>query len=64
MAAESNVIFNLIDHGQYFDAAVSSLCIHFGIPMIFGGNYARGLSVVYLHSEGPCFACTSDALKK
>lgn len=32
MAKESTIVFNLIDHGDYWDLAVTSLCLKLKIP--------------------------------
>mmetsp|Transcript_47798 Transcript_47798/g.35044 ORF Transcript_47798/g.35044 Transcript_47798/m.35044 type:complete len:116 (+) Transcript_47798:140-487(+) len=39
LSKEANVIFNMIDVGDYFDAGVQSLCIWRQIPLIQGGTF-------------------------
>ena len=36
---ESDVVFNCIDVGDYFDAAVQSLCLKLKKLVISGGNF-------------------------
>jgi adenylyltransferase/sulfurtransferase len=38
-AKESTVVFNMIDVGDYFDAAVQSLCMIRKLPLILGGTF-------------------------
>lgn len=37
---EATVVFNMIDVGDYFDAAVQSLCMLREIPLILGGTFS------------------------
>lgn len=36
---DCTVMFNMIDVGDYFDAAVQSLALVRGIPMVLGGTF-------------------------
>ena len=36
---DGTVLFNMIDVGDYFDAAVQSLALVRGIPMVLGGTF-------------------------
>ncbi len=36
---DCTVLFNMIDVGDYFDAAVQSLALVRGIPMVLGGTF-------------------------
>ena len=40
LAREATVIFNMIDVGDYFDAAVQALCQARKIPLIMGGTFS------------------------
>ncbi|EAS03074.1 ThiF family protein (macronuclear) [Tetrahymena thermophila SB210] len=65
LAKQSNLVFNLIDYGDYFDLAVCSLCIKLSLPMFQGGTFCNSLSVDYFTSDGrPCLLCLTDGLKK
>lgn len=37
IAKKCDFVFNLIDHGDYWDLAVCSLCLSLKIPHISGG---------------------------
>lgn len=37
---EVTVVFNMIDVGDYFDAAIQSLCMLRSIPLIQGGTFS------------------------
>ena len=39
LSEEATVVFNMIDVGDYFDAAVQSLCMLRKIPLILGGTF-------------------------
>ncbi len=39
MAKEATVVFNMIDYGDYFDAAVQSLCLKLNLPLFLGGTF-------------------------
>ncbi len=41
MARESTVVFNAIDHGEYFDYAVTSLCKALRLPYATASSYAH-----------------------
>jgi molybdopterin/thiamine biosynthesis adenylyltransferase len=63
MAKRSNVVFNMIDVSDYFDAAVQSLCMKLNIPLIQGGTFAQSLNVDYYPppSKDTSWACLSCA---
>jgi molybdopterin/thiamine biosynthesis adenylyltransferase len=65
LSKEATVIFNMIDVGEYFDAAVQSLCLKRNIPLIMGGTFAQSFTVdCFLPKAGSCFVCSDDNLKK
>lgn len=69
MAKECSLIFNTIDHGDYFDFAVSSLARSLNIPMVDGGTdpvYGSLLSVTLskAHQNEPCWGCFNDLSDK
>jgi molybdopterin/thiamine biosynthesis adenylyltransferase len=45
LAKEATVIFNMIDVGDYFDAAVQALCFMRQIPLIMGGTFSQQFTV-------------------
>ena len=47
MAKDVDIIFNMIDVGDYFDAAVQSLALSLNIPYCQGGYYLH-FSIFYL----------------
>lgn len=62
LAKDATAVFNCIDYGDYWDAAVQSLCLHYRIPMIIAGTFAQSLMAeIYLGS--PCYNCMTDGLK-
>ena len=64
-AIEAQVVFNCIDHGDKFDAAVASLCMKVKIPLIMGGTFATMFTIDYLNPEGiPCFLCSNDETRR
>ncbi|CAD8060357.1 unnamed protein product [Paramecium primaurelia] len=63
MASQSTAIFNCIDYGDYWDAAVQSLCLYYNIPMIIAGSFAQSfMAEIYLGT--PCYGCMTDGLKE
>ena len=44
-AKECNAIFNMIDVGHLWDAAVQSLCLSLNIPHISGGTFQNSMTV-------------------
>ncbi|CAD8064450.1 unnamed protein product [Paramecium sonneborni] len=63
LASQSTVIFNCIDYGDYWDAAVQSLCLYYNIPMIIAGSFAQSfMAEIYLGT--PCYVCMTDGLKE
>ena len=62
MAKEAHVVFNCIDHGEYFDIAVAAMCLNYKIPLIMGGTVQTSLTVDYFTGQGkPCYLCSDDA---
>jgi len=60
LAKQATAIFNLIDHGDYWDAAIQSLCLKLNLPHIVGGNFACCASFDFYRAQGkPCFVCTA-----
>ena len=58
LAQHSDVIFNCIDHGSYFDFAVMSLCVSLEIPYITGSSYSHNALVEFFPGKGgPCWGC-------
>jgi len=47
IARDCNVIFNMIDVGDYFDIAVQSLAIKLNLPIIIGGTFQAMLTIDY-----------------
>ena len=65
LAEGANVIFNMIDVGEYFDAAVQALCMKRKIPLIMGGTFSQTYTVdCFLPGASSCFVCSDDNLKK
>lgn len=60
LAGQSTVIFNMIDVGDYFDAAVGSLCMKLQIPMIQGGTFCQQLTVDIFRPGEACICCATD----
>mmetsp|Transcript_17904 Transcript_17904/g.23585 ORF Transcript_17904/g.23585 Transcript_17904/m.23585 type:complete len:276 (+) Transcript_17904:116-943(+) len=63
IAQQSTVIFNMIDVGDYFDAAVGSLCLKLQIPMIQGGTFCQQFTVDFFKPDGSCICCSADSFK-
>ena len=60
-ARQSNIIFNMIDYGDWFDAAIQSLCFALNKPFIQGGTFALSLTVDFFSPLGkPCYLCLTD----
>jgi molybdopterin/thiamine biosynthesis adenylyltransferase len=60
-AQQSDFIFNMIDYGDWFDAAMQSLCFKLGKPFVMGGTFALSMIVDYLAPKGkPCYWCLTD----
>lgn len=58
LARESDVIFNMIDYGDWFDLACQSLALKLKIPMIQGGTFAVSMCVDYYSPMAkPCALC-------
>lgn len=45
---DCTVMFNMIDVGDYFDAAVQSLALVRGIPMVLGGTFQVSLYLDFI----------------
>lgn len=61
LSATATVIFNMVDVGDIFDAAVQSLALSRGIPLCQGGNFQFMYTVDYCGATGkPCWLCMSD----
>lgn len=41
----STFVYNCIDWGDKFDAAVSSACLQLSIPLVMGGTFAVSMTV-------------------
>ncbi|TNV79743.1 hypothetical protein FGO68_gene16044 [Halteria grandinella] len=63
LSAQVTVIFNMIDVGDYFDAAVQSLCMARNIPLIQGGTFCQQITIDLFRQEHACFLCCSDTIK-
>ena len=68
-AKSSTVVFNMVDVGDYFDAAVGSLCMKLGLPLIQGGTFAQTYSVDYFpvpakDTSWACLGCSNHMLEK
>jgi hypothetical protein len=58
----------MIDVGDYFDAAVQSMCMKLGLPLIQGGTFCQQLSVDYfpcpkIDNNWACLLCGNDMMK-
>jgi len=56
---ESTVVFNMIDVGEYFDAAIQSACMKNKTLLIQGGTFCQTFSVDIYKPGQPCVACQS-----
>ena len=59
------VIFNGIDVGEYFDYAVTSLCVSVGVAYVAASSYGHSAVVdcypsPFLPRDGPCWACNNS----
>jgi hypothetical protein len=48
---DCTVMFNMIDVGDYFDAAVQSLALVRGIPMVLGGTFQVSLYLDFIAQQ-------------
>lgn len=66
LAKQATAVFNLIDYGDHFDAAVQSLCLKLQLPLFLGGTMNQSLSIdIFPTKPGTqCFGCISDNLKE
>ena len=58
------VVFNAIDYGEYFDYAVSSLCVFLFLPYVSASSYGHSVVVDCFPvppspQKGPCWACNN-----
>lgn len=61
VAKECTVVFNMIDVGEYWDAAVQALCMRNNIPMVNGGTFQITLTIDYFKGPGhTCLMCLND----
>jgi hypothetical protein len=58
LTKEATVIFNMIDVGQNFDAAISALCLKNDKLLIMGGTFCQQICVDYFRPEDPCLMCS------
>lgn len=58
-ARESSVVFNAIDHGMFFDYAVTALCCALRVPYVTGASYGHtAIAEAFSGQPGdPCWAC-------
>ena len=58
-AQRSTFVYNCIDWGDTFDMAVSSLCLHFKLPLVMGGTFSTSMTVDFFPDCGrPCYLCS------
>jgi hypothetical protein len=65
LTKRSNVVFNGIDVGEYFDYAVTSLCVTLGVSYVAASSYGHTAVVdcypsPLLPRDGPCWACNNS----
>lgn len=58
LSEQANVVFNMIDVGEYFDAAVQSLCMSKQLLLIQGGNFCQQFNVDIFRVGRPCLGCS------
>ena len=59
----SNVVFQCIDYGDYFDAAISSYCLKKQIPIIIGGTeptYGHMMKIFFQNPQKACYLCCHE----
>lgn len=57
-------MYNCIDWGDKFDAAVSAACLELKIPLVMGGTFTSTLTVDFYPETGsPCFVCLDDTTR-
>lgn len=64
LARDSTVVFNCIDYGEYFDSAVTSLCIALSLPYVSASCYGHtSIAECYPPPDnprnGPCWVCNN-----
>lgn len=68
MHTYSQVVFNCIDYGEYFDYAVTSLCVSLSLPYVSASSYghsavAECYPAVEYPQKGPCWGCNNAPAK-
>lgn len=61
LSQEATVIFNMIDHGDYFDIAAQSLALARKIPLIQGGTFSQCLTIDFFVNK-PCLLCGNEGM--
>ena len=61
VSKEATVCFNMIDVGEYFDAAVASLCLKRGITLVQGGTFCQQINVDFFRPTDPCISCSAQS---
>lgn len=62
---ECNILFNMIDVGEYLDVALQSLALKAGASLCLGGTFRSTITVDFFTAKGkPCWNCISDIEKK
>ncbi len=65
LVKDSDIIFNMIDVGDYFDLAIQSLCLKLEKTLIQAGTFSGSLSLDIFRKKGkPCYLCLTDGLDK
>ena len=60
LSKEATVVFNMIDVGDYFDAAVQALCFVRQIPLVQGGTFCQSMTVDIFRPAHACLVCADD----
>ncbi|CDW91226.1 family protein [Stylonychia lemnae] len=61
LSKQSTVVFNMIDVGDYFDAAVQALCMKRNLPLILGGTFSQQITVDIFMPKESCLSCSADS---
>ena len=61
LSRDCTVVFNMIDVGEYFDAAVQALCMQQDKLLIQGGNFCQQFNVDFFRPGQPCLACSAPS---
>ena len=61
-SADCNVVFDMIDVGEYWDLAVQSLCLARKCHYVSGGTFQSTVTVDYCphRAQAPCWGCCAD----